>query len=131
MELPRNEIAFRKEYEDQVLLNQLTTVFRPGNRIFPNWRGYKPGEVVTARIIEKCGCDEREIPPQFNDHKVKVQIASIVTLFVDELTNEHFSGSSSDVHNVESLKEHLAQIYGNPVEHYGNQITRIELAYIS
>ncbi len=131
MELPRNEIAFRKEYEDQVLLNKLTTVFRPGNRVFPNWRGYKPGEVVTARIIEKCGCDEKKIAPLFNDNKVKVQIASIETLKIDELQDEHFDGSSDDVTDVQSLKDHLNYIYGKSIDHYDNMITRINLAYIS
>ena len=131
MELPRNEIAFRKEYENGVLLNTLTTVFRPGNRMYPNWRGYKLGEVVTARIIEKCGCDEKEIPPLFNDHKVKVQISGIETVNIEELQDEDFLGSSDDVHDVESLKEHLAYIYGKPISDYDNKITRINLAYIS
>ena len=131
MELPRNEIAFRKEYEELVLLNALTTVFRPGNRVFPHWRGYKPGEVVTARIIEKTGCDELEIPPTFNHHKVKVQIAAIRTYRIDDLLPDHFTGSSPDVTDVASLRDHLAYIYGKPVSHYGDEITRIELAYIS
>ena len=131
MELPRNEIAFRKEYEELVLLNALTTVFRPGNRIFPNWRGYKPGEVITARIIEKCGCDEKEIAPLFNHHKIKVQVASIRTHHIDELTAAHFAGSSPDVHDIQSLKDHLAHIYGKPISAYDDEITRIELAYIS
>lgn len=131
MELPRNEIAFRKEYECLVLDHAITTIFRPGNRVFPNWRGYKPGELVTARIIEVPGCDDLEIPPTFNEHKTRVQIASIETKNINALTEADFEGSSADVYDIESLKAHLLHIYQRPVETYDNLITRIRLAYVN
>lgn len=130
MELPRDEIAFRKEYEELVLERALTTVFRPGNRKYPNWRGYKLGEVVTARIIEECGSDEMEVPPVFNDHKVKAQITDLQVMAIDELSQVDFAGSSPDVSCVKSLEEHLAYIYRQPIEAYDREITRISLSYI-
>ena len=131
MDLPRDEIAFRKEYECLVLERAITTVFRPGNRLYPNWRGYIPGEVVTARIIERAGCDERQIPPVFNDHKVRVRIAAIDVLEIAALAPRHFAGSSPDVHDAGSLKEHLLYIYGRPLAAYGGQVTRIGLEYLT
>lgn len=130
MDLPRDEIAFRKEYECLVLERAITTVFRPGNRIYPNWRGYRPGEVVTARIIEKCGCDRREIPPVFNNIKTPVQIAEIAVFPIGALEPAHFQGSSPDVADIGSLKDHLHYIYGRPVEAFGGEVTRIGLRYL-
>lgn len=130
MDLPRDEIAFRKEYECLVLERAITTVFRPGDRIYPNWRGYRLGEAVTARIIERCGCDERQIPPVFNDHKVRVQIAGIGVISVARLAAADFAGSSPDVWDVESLKDHLFYIYGKPVAAFGGVVTRIRLRYL-
>jgi len=130
MELPRDEMAFRKPYEPLLIERSLRTVFRPGNRVYPNWRGYRPGEVVTARVIERVGSDEREIPPTFNETKIRVRIRSIEVLPVDRLDADHFEGSSPDVRDVESLIDHLSAIYCRPIEAYDRQVTRIELDYL-
>ena len=129
MELPRDEIAFRKEYEGLVLDRTIRTVFRPGNRIYPSWRGYRPGEIVTARIIDRCGSDELAIPPLFNDHRVRVRIAALRYMHIDELTDEDFDGSSPDIFDVASLEEHLLYIYRRPIEAFGRMVTRIGLDY--
>lgn len=130
MQLPRDEIAFRKRYEALVLSGALTVIFRPGNRVFPNWRGYIEGERVTARIIERTGCDDQGIAPQFNTHKIPVNIAQIETIHFNELQPEHFIGSSPDVICKKTLKAHLEVIYGESLEHFRHQVTRIQLDYI-
>lgn len=130
MDLPRDEMAFRKTYEPLVVDRKLTTVFRPGNRVFPNYRGYKPDEVITARIIEKPGSDAKNIPPLFNEIKMPIQITCIETLSVEELEQMHFLGSSPDVQSVSDLLEHLDAIYQKPISEYGNQVTRIVFNYL-
>lgn len=130
MDLPRDEIAFRADYELLVYKQTLTTVFRPGNRIYPNWRGYKLGEVVTGRIIERCGCDERSIPPVFKRARVPLRIARIEALSLADLAPSDFGGSSADVCDVDSLKAHINRIYSKPLGEYDNIITRIELEYL-
>lgn len=130
MDLPRDEIAFRKEYQGLVLERTITTVFRPGNRIYPNWRGYRVGEVVTARIIDQCGSDEMNIPPLFNEHRVRVRIASLLVTTIDWLRREHFDGSSPDIFDIPSLEEHLKYIYRRPIEAFDRKVTRIELEYM-
>lgn len=130
MDLPRDEMAFRKRYEPLVVDRKLTTVFRPGNRIFPNYRGYKPNEVITARIIEKPGSDANNIPPLFNDIKMPIQIMRIETIPVHELEDEHFEGSSPDVQSVSELLEHLSAIYQRPISEYGDEVTRISFSYL-
>lgn len=130
MDLPRDEMAFRKRYESLVVDQKLTTVFRPGNRVFPNFRGYKRDEVITARIIEVPGCDSDNIAPQFNDIRMPIQIAHIEILKVGELEEEHFLGSSPDVQSVAELLEHLTGIYQRPISEYGDEVTRIAFSYL-
>ncbi|MFT7245214.1 MAG: hypothetical protein ACI82A_002579 [Candidatus Azotimanducaceae bacterium] len=130
MELARDEMAFRKRYQQLVIDRQLTTVFRPGNRIFPKYRGYKLNEVISARIIEKPGCDESNVAPLFNDIKMPLQIAAIETININDLRSAHFEGSSPDVQTVEQLVDHLESIYNQSVGHFDNEITRIGFTYL-
>lgn len=130
MELPRDEIAFRKEYQGLVLERTITTVFRPGNRIYPNRRGYRVNEIVTARIIDRVGSDELMIPPVFNEHRAKVRIAALLVTTIDWLRPEHFEGSSPDIFDIQSLEEHLKYIYRRPIEAFDRKVTRIELDYL-
>ena len=128
--LPRDEMAFRWRYRDLLLKRALTTVFRPGDRTYPNWRGYCEGETVTARIIRMPGSDERGVPPQFDDLRIPIRIRAISVSSIDALGHEAFSGSSPDVHDRASLAEHLRHIYGRPISAFDNQVTRIAFAYI-
>ena len=130
MDLPRDEMAFRKLYQPLVVERKLTTVFRPGNRLFPNYRGYKLHEVITARIIEVPGSDEKNVAPQFNEIKMPVQISHIEKLDLSAMTEQHFEGSSPDVQSVDDLIEHLGSIYSRPPEEYNHEVTRIAFSYI-
>ncbi len=129
MYLPRDVIAFRKEYQQLLVKKALTTVFRPGNRIYPYRRGYKPGEVVTARIIEKCGSDKLGIPPLFNEVKMHVCIKDISVVNIDTLKQQDFMGSSPDVFDIQSLEQHLYYIYEKPIDDFDRQVTTITLDY--
>jgi hypothetical protein len=127
--LPRNEMAFRKRYRGFLVDRSLTTVFRPGCRIFPNWRGYREGEVVSARIISRVGSDELGIPPEFDDFRRPIRIESLRHCALDLLDDDAFCGSSPDVFDRESLVVHLGAIYPAPLEAFGNCITRIGFSY--
>ncbi|MCF7798395.1 hypothetical protein K9M74_00670 [Candidatus Woesearchaeota archaeon] len=130
LELPRDEIAFRKEYESLVEHGLLTTIYRPGNRIYPEWRGYKPGELVTARVIQQPGNDALMIPPRFKDIARPVKIKNIQLKSLDELSAQDFMGSSPDVQSVNDLINHLQWIYTKTPAEYNNQVTKIELEYL-
>lgn len=130
MNLPRDEMAFRADYEQMVSEQLLTTVFRPGNRVFPNWRGYKQGEIITGRIIERCGCDINNIAPLFKPSKISLRIAKINIILVAEISPQDFNGSSWDVTDLESLDQHICKIYNKSLSAYDNIVTRIELEYL-
>lgn len=130
LELPRDEIAFREEYEELVKKEELKTIFRPGNRIYPNWRGYIQGEIVTARIIEQIGNDDLFIPPKFKEFKKKVKINKISLIQINQLNEKDFENSSEDVKSINDLKIHLNKIYKKDISEYDNLITKIELEYI-
>ncbi|MFT7127422.1 MAG: hypothetical protein ACI9HX_001099 [Pseudoalteromonas tetraodonis] len=130
LNLPRNEMAFRADYEDLVSRQSLTTVFRPGNRVFPSWRGYKLGEIISGRIIERCGCDIQKMAPLFKGSKTPLRIAKIEVIRVAELSAEDFAGSSWDVTDLESLDLHICKIYSKPLSEYDNMVTRISLDYL-
>jgi hypothetical protein len=128
--LPRDEMAFRSRYRTLLLARELTTVFRPGDRIYPNWRGYCAGEIVTARIIRLPGSDELGVPPEFDDLRILIRIRSIAVSPIDALDGAAFIGSSPDVKDRASLAEHLHHIYGRPLSAFGNKVTRIAFAYV-
>jgi len=130
MYLQRDEMAFRKRYEELVTKQLLTTVFRPGNRVYPKWRGYKLGEIVTARVIECYGCDEKGIPPVFKPIKIPIRIKSILVKDIHALDQHDFSGSSPDVCDIQSLKRNLHHIYGKNTDYFNQQITKINLEYL-
>jgi hypothetical protein len=129
-ELPRDEMAFRQCYQRLLLSRRLTTVFRPGDRLYPNWRGYIEGETVTARIIVRSGCDALGIAPRFSAVRRQLRIERIEVLPVNRLTWTHFEGSSPDVYDPESLLEHLRDIYGQPISAYGDKVTRISFSHL-
>lgn len=131
MHLPRDEMAFRKRYETLLLMRAITTVFRPGDRVFPAWRGYREGEIVTVRVIERAGSDAAGHPPVFNDDvRLPIQITSLKVIHVDLLEPAHFHGSAPDVHDRASLEAHLVGIYQKPLAEFDHRVTRIAFAYV-
>lgn len=130
MELPRDEMAFRKQYEALLCAQEITTVFRPGNRLYPNWRGYIPGEVVMARVIERCGSDELCVAPLFNDTRIPIQITSLTAKPIDNIKMDDFCGSSPDVYDPISLHHHLQNIYRKPIECFDGVVTKITFEYL-
>jgi hypothetical protein len=129
LDMPRDEMAFRRRYEPLLFARTLTTVFRPGNRLWPNWRGYRLNEIVTARVIARPGSDALGIPPEFTTTRTRIEIVDIRVLPPEALTAEDFVGSSPDVHDVASLRIHLLGIYGRPLSAFGDVVTRIQFAY--
>jgi len=130
VKLPRDEMAFRAAYRPLLLNRALTTVFRPGDRVYPNWRGYSEGETVTARVIRRPGSDELGVPPVFDELRIPIRIRRISVTPIDALDDDAFSGSSPDVHDRLSLVAHLRHIYGRPISHFGNLVTRIVFSYL-
>lgn len=129
--LPRDEMAFRARYRELLLARALTTVFRPGDRISPSWRGYSQGEIVTARIISRPGSDELGVPPQFDDIRIPIRIVALSVSRLETLGPDAFLGSSPDVCDAASLAQHLHRIYGRPLADFDNQVTRIAFAYLA
>jgi hypothetical protein len=128
--LPRDEMAFRSRYRNLLLRRALTTVFRPGDRVYPNWRGYSEGEIVTARVIAKPGSDELGVAPKFDKLRIRIRITKLLVTTSDRLAHADFKGSSPDVHDAPSLAAHLHGIYGRPLSAFDNQVTRIAFAYL-
>jgi hypothetical protein len=127
--LPRDELAFRKEYEPLLLKRKITAVFRPGNRVHPNRRGYMVGEAVTARVIERCGNDRLGVPPLFNEVRIRVRITQLTVFYIDCVREADFCGCSPDVFDRRSLINHLEWIYQEPIDSFGRTVTRIGLSY--
>ena len=128
--LPRDEMAFRKQYEPLLLRRKITAVFRPGNRVHPNRRGYMMGETVTARVIERCGCDRRGVPPLFNEIRVPIKITQLTVFYIDCVKEADFRGCSPDVSDRRSLIDHLLWIYREPIDSFNRTVTRIGFRYL-
>jgi len=130
LDMPRDEMAFRRRYEPLLFARTLTTVFRPGDRLWPNWRGYRQGEIITARVIARPGSDALGIPPEFTSTRIPIRIADIKVLASEALTADDFLGSSADVQDTASLLVHLLGIYGRPLSAFGDVVTRIQFVYL-
>jgi hypothetical protein len=133
LELPRDEMAIRKIYKKLVNQQELTTVFRPGKRVCGDFRGYCPQEKIKVRIVDKVGADWAMLPPEFIPNFIKeVEIISTEVIPLGGLKIEHFSGSSPDVKDKESLIHHLGIIYNLDRESLVDDflITRINFRYL-
>lgn len=130
MDLPRDEMAFRKRYETLLLQEAITTVYRPGTRVYPNRRGYMVGETIMARVIERCGSDELGIPPVFNTIRIPILISSLTVKTIDDFKDDDFAGSSPDVFDRDSLEKHLTGIYRKSIDCFGGTVTRIQFRYL-
>ncbi|SJM92228.1 hypothetical protein CRENPOLYSF2_2590001 [Crenothrix polyspora] len=124
-------MAFRACYQPLLISQNLTTVFRPGNRRWPSWRGYIAGEIVTARVIHRCGSDALGIAPAFTSLRIPIRIRCVRVMSVDQLVATDFTGSSPDIADRQGLIDHLFEIYGRPIEDYGSQVTLIAFEYLS
>ncbi|MDD4804468.1 MAG: hypothetical protein PHN69_04770 [Candidatus Pacebacteria bacterium] len=133
LELPRDEIAFRKIYKDLIIKKKITTVFRPGKRICGDFRGYCSGEIIKIRIIEKIGADWAMLPPKFEEEFIKkIEIVEIKSFPVKDLQEDDFNGSSPDVFDKGSLIHQLGIIYNLSIEELQDDslITKITFKYV-
>jgi hypothetical protein len=132
LSLNPNEMAFRKMYQALLEQEKITTVFRPGQRLCGDFRGYCAGQKIELRVIEKVGADWAGIAPQFITGFSKgAIIKEIETKTIGELTEKDFEGSSPDISNTDSLKHNLGLIYNLSNEELTNDsvITRIIFEY--
>lgn len=111
MHLDRTDMSFRKGDEEHLLKKDTVTVFRPGNRIYPENRWYISWEVVKARIIEVPWDDETQRPPTFSRVVELVKIKAIKLLWIGDLEKNHFQDSLGYIRSKEDLIEHLERIY--------------------
>lgn len=131
--LPSDEMAFRKIYKPLVEKEILTTVFRPGQRLCNDFRGYCPGDIVKAKIITELGSDRAKLAPKFLDNPIKfIKIGSIKAIKIKDLKPSDFKGSSPDVRDKQSLKYHLGLIYNLDPASLSDEaeITRINFIYL-
>ncbi len=129
---PRDEMAIRKIYEHLIKNKSLTTVFRPGDRLFPNNPGWKLGEKIKIRIIDIPGSNKHDILPKFLSEIYLIKIKNICCKPLGELTKKDFEGSSPDVQKIEQLKWHLGLIYNKKYNDFSPKtlVTRIHFNYL-
>src|ERR1035437_9116028 len=133
LNLPRDEMAFRKIYKDLVNSKKITTVFRPGKRLCGDFRSYCLGEKITIRIIENFGADWAKVEPQFDSNfKKQIEIIGTTAVKIKEFKKVDFEGSSPDVYDTKSLQHHLGLIYNLSIEDVGDEsvVTKIQFKYI-
>ncbi len=126
-----NQMAFRKPYAELVLDGKLTTVFRPGHRLAGDERGYRPNQMVMARIIDRPGLDWACIEPAFVPEVTRcLRIDQVYVKAVADLELSDFVGSSPDIHDQQSLLYHLGVVYNlspNEIE----EVTVIKFSFMS
>ena len=131
MKYPRAEIWFRKAYEELVEKQEITTIFRPGDRICggSKTKCFYPAEQLTVRVLEKPGDDERNIEPLFTKTVKKVKIVEIKTLNINDLSKEDFVNTFPDVKTPEGLRYHLGLIYDKSPSSF-EIVTKIKIKYL-
>ena len=128
---PRDEIGFRKIYENLVRDRKITTIFRPGERVCGIDKGFCGGEILNVKIIEKVGADWANLPPKTTNHS-QVRVLSVLNIPIGSLTDIDFEGSSPDIFNKQSLIYNLGIIYNLPSSELTNEtiITKTTFAYL-
>ena len=132
LNLPKDEMAFRKIYLDLLEQEKITTIFRPGKRDCGEVRGYCPSQLVTAKVLENIGADWAEVPPKFIEGFSKnIVIKSAEVKKIKDFTNADFIGSSPEVHDIKSLKYHLGVIYNLSLSSLSDDalVTKITFEY--
>jgi len=133
LNLPADEIAFRRIYQNLLEQERLTTVFRPGGRGRKDYRGYAEGDIIKAKVLQNVGADWAGVAPEFvPDFEKRIRIISNQQKALDSLTEKDFEGSSPDVHDVESLRYHLGVIYNLSPESLNGKsfVTKIGFEYV-
>ena len=125
---PRTHLWFRKQYYPYVEDGTLTTIFRPGDRSPPHPKHLMSGEIVTLKIIEKPGNEEKQICPVLWPQEWKARVLHRDVHHIDNLLESYFIGSSPDVKSKEQLRQHLSSIYGKEPYEF-DIVTRIILRY--
>jgi hypothetical protein len=128
MSFPRDELWFRKVYQDELAAGTLTRIFKPGNRIYPESKGFMPGECVKLRILEAPGNDKTGALPLLNGFCRSATIENIVLTNIDALTPPDFIGASRDIHDTLTLRYHLGIIYDKKPQDF-KQISIIDILY--
>ncbi len=131
MNFPRDELWFRKVYENLVEKGEITTIFRPGDRICGDLRKkcFVPGETLTLRVLEKPGDGDRKIKPVFSHTVREVRVTNMDVVNIDELKEEDFEGSYPNVHTSEDLSYHLGLIYNKNPDSF-DKVTKIQIEYL-
>lgn len=131
--LPADDLAIRKIYIDLLKNEVLTTVFRPGSRNCHDFRGYCPGDIVNARIIDHPGLDRAKIAPIFLDSPVKkILIETVEEKTIGSLSTKDFIGAPPNICDKQSLIQKLGLIYNlAPSSLFDDAvITRIHFSFI-
>lgn len=123
MYLDRDEIGLRQEDENDLLAKERLTIFRPGNRIYPQKRWFIQWEVVKARIIDMPWNDREKIAPTFSTIVKLVKIQTIKVLRQEDLIENDFRDSLEYVQSSEDVKKYLENIYKEIPE----TITKIDI----
>lgn len=129
----RDEIAFRKIYAELVQSHQVTTIFRPGQRLCHDPKGYCKGEIVTLRVVKQVGADWAGVPGElYDDIGEKVKILNVSCKPLGSLTSSDFAGSTPDVYDRQSLKYHLGALYNLFPGELGDDatVTRTTFRYV-
>jgi hypothetical protein len=129
---PRDEIGFRKIYEDLVYNHEITTIFRPGERTCNLNKGFCEGETINIKILDKIGADWAMLAPKTIPIDKKVLILKAENKKIGELTQDDFIGSSPDVHDKQSLIYNLGVIYNLPPSELTDDsiVTRTTFRYL-
>lgn len=123
MYLDRDEIGLRQEDKKDLVTKERLTIFRPGNRIYPQKRWFTQWEVVKARIIDKPWNDREKKAPTFSTIVKLVKIQTIKVLRQKDLIEDDFHNSLEYVQSPEEVKRYLENIYKEVPE----TITKIDI----
>jgi hypothetical protein len=126
---PRDEIWLRKVYEPEIISGLLTRIFKPGNRNYPNPKGFKIGEEIKIRVVDIPGNDETKCIPVVKDYYRNATIDSIKVTDLNSLKKEDFIGASTDIYNNISLRYNLGLLYNDIPESF-DKISIIDIKYL-
>ena len=107
----RNHITVRRLYNSFVEDRSLTTIFRPGVRLYPNEKSYRDGQLALVKILQVPGNDVYGIEPVHFDNDFPVRVERSVATRLIDVEPSLFSSAGPDINSLDTLRFNLANIY--------------------
>ncbi len=124
-----DELWFRFPYRALLKDKRLKLIIKPGDRRYPNPKGFKEHQKVRLRVLQEPGAEKWNLLPIFDGFEARARILKIVVKELGWTRKAELKFASPDCQSRELIKYHLGLIYNQEFS-YEDIISLIHFEYI-